>query len=122
MANYRQIRPSWISTPSTFREETSIQTTPAASTVTVPSETNNTALTGTAAIYQQVITSLQNQVTSLQSVLAMSATSLVVPVMNIEENYPAFTSYYEEPEPPCLPPVEYIPLPGPPGLPGPRGH
>jgi len=70
MSSYRQIRPSWIDVRQ--REETVIEVTQAVSPYTQPPAPAQTVPapaasppTGTAAVYQQVIASLQNQVNTL---------------------------------------------------------
>ena len=72
MATYRQIRPSWIAVPPPRADGTVITSTPAAapapaapSAPVAPSAPAAPAPSGTSAIYQQVITSLQNQVNTL---------------------------------------------------------
>lgn len=73
MATYRQIRPSWIAVPTPRADGTVIISTPAAapSAAQAPAAQAPAAApaapapSGTSAIYQQVITSLQNQVNTL---------------------------------------------------------
>jgi len=90
MSSYRQIRPSWVNVPTT-REETVITSTPAPPPA--PSST------GTSAIYQQVIKSLQNQVATLLTMYMENHPQEPAPAQVYYERSPQVRSQptYEEP-------------------------